>query len=146
MRVRAGALERVLVISKGVETTGQVFLNVLGVLQANRHADQAWANACGLALRFGEGDDDAMSRPFGVALLLAGWDEAGGPGLFHADPSGTFTRYDAKAIGSGSEGALASAQRVCAALARGSASSRSTITRVQLRSAASARRRLAVRS
>jgi CheY-like chemotaxis protein len=55
-------------------------------------------------------DDDAMSRPFGVALLLAGWDEAGGPGLFHADPSGTFTRYDAKAIGSGSEGAQSTLQ------------------------------------
>ncbi len=65
---------------------------------------------CDLALRFGEGDDDAMSRPFGVALLLAGWDEAGGPGLFHADPSGTFTRYDAKAIGSGSEGAQSTLQ------------------------------------
>ena len=59
---------------------------------------------CDLALRFGEGDNEAMSRPFGVALLLAGWD-ALGPGLFHADPSGTFTKFDAKAIGSGSEGA-----------------------------------------
>ena len=28
-----------------------------------------------------------------------------GPQLYHADPSGTLTRYDAKAIGSGSEGA-----------------------------------------
>ncbi len=26
-------------------------------------------------------------------------------GRYHADPSGTLTRYDAKAIGSGSEGA-----------------------------------------
>ena len=59
---------------------------------------------------FGEGDDDSMSRPFGVALLLAGWDEAAGPGLFHAEPSGTFTRYDAKAIGSGSEGAQSTLQ------------------------------------
>jgi len=45
-----------------------------------------------------------MSRPFGVALLIAGCDE-NGPQLFHADPSGTFTKYQAKAIGSGSEGA-----------------------------------------
>lgn len=62
---------------------------------------------CDLALRFGESthDEDAMmSRPFGVALLIAGCDEHG-PQLFHADPSGTFMRYDAKAIGSGSEGA-----------------------------------------
>ncbi|KAM0791487.1 proteasome component pup2 [Microbotryomycetes sp. NB124-2] len=60
-----------------------------------------------LALRFGEGVDDEeakMSRPFGVALLIAGIDHHG-PQLYHADPSGTFMRYDAKAIGSGSEGA-----------------------------------------
>ncbi|KAJ3094840.1 Phosphatidylinositol (PI) 3-kinase [Phlyctochytrium planicorne] len=62
---------------------------------------------CDLALRFGEsadGEDAIMSRPFGVALLIGGVDEHG-PQLFHADPSGTFTRFDAKAIGSGSEGA-----------------------------------------
>lgn len=49
--------------------------------------------------------DRLQSRPFGVALLIAGYDAAGGPQLYHADPSGTFMRYDAKAIGSGSEGA-----------------------------------------
>jgi len=62
---------------------------------------------CDLALRFGEGaqgEESIMSRPFGVALLIAGCDE-NGPQLFHADPSGTFTKYQAKAIGSGSEGA-----------------------------------------
>ncbi|KAI8806312.1 nucleophile aminohydrolase [Cladochytrium replicatum] len=62
---------------------------------------------CDLALRFGEsadGQEAIMSRPFGVALLIAGYDESG-PQLFHADPSGTFTRYQAKAMGSGSEGA-----------------------------------------
>lgn len=59
-----------------------------------------------LALQFGDDDADpgAMSRPFGVALLFAGID-AKGPQLFHMDPSGTFIQYDAKAIGSGSEGA-----------------------------------------
>ncbi|GAV30304.1 proteasome [Pichia membranifaciens] len=46
-----------------------------------------------------------MSRPFGVALLIAGYDDDKGPQLYHAEPSGTFYRYDAKAIGSGSEGA-----------------------------------------
>jgi len=56
---------------------------------------------CDLALGFGEGE---MSRPFGVALLIAGVDEKG-PVLYHTDPSGTFTRYEAKAIGAGSEGA-----------------------------------------
>lgn len=65
-----------------------------------------------LALRFGENteDDEAMmSRPFGVALLIVGIDE-NGPQLFHADPSGTYVRYDAKAIGSGSEGAQSELQ------------------------------------
>jgi len=62
---------------------------------------------CDLALRFGESthsEESIMSRPFGVALLIAGVDEKG-PQLYHADPSGTFMQYDAKAIGSGSEGA-----------------------------------------
>lgn len=75
---------------------------------------------CDLALRFGEsadGEDSIMSRPFGVALLIAGYDSSvgpdgneGGPALYHAEPSGTFYRYDAKAIGSGSEGAQAELQ------------------------------------
>jgi len=67
---------------------------------------------CDLALRFGESihDEDAMmSRPFGVALLIGGVDELG-PQLFHTDPSGTFVRFDAKAIGSGSEAAQSELQ------------------------------------
>eukprot|EP00897_Mesotaenium_endlicherianum_P005783 jgi/Mesen1/5232/ME000026S04532 len=64
---------------------------------------------CDLALRFGEGDDDSMSRPFGVALLIAGHDKRG-PCLYHTDPSGTFVRYEAKAIGAGSEGAQTNLQ------------------------------------
>eukprot|EP00124_Ichthyophonus_hoferi_P001989 Ihof_evm11s121 gene=Ihof_evmTU11s121 len=67
---------------------------------------------CDLALRFGEGDDgeeQVMSRPFGVSLLIAGYD-AKGPQLFHTDPTGTFFQYDAKAIGSGSEGAQSALQ------------------------------------
>jgi 20S proteasome subunit alpha 5 len=64
---------------------------------------------CDLALSFGEGQDGdsakRMSRPFGVALLIAGYDELDGPQLFFSDPSGTFVRYKAKAIGAGSEGA-----------------------------------------
>eukprot|EP00161_Ancyromonas_sigmoides_P024825 TRINITY_DN8191_c0_g2_i1.p2 TRINITY_DN8191_c0_g2~~TRINITY_DN8191_c0_g2_i1.p2 ORF type:complete len:260 (+),score=96.21 TRINITY_DN8191_c0_g2_i1:63-782(+) len=62
-----------------------------------------------LALRFGEGGKGVMSRPFGVALLLAGVDR-NGPQLYHADPSGTFIRYEAKAIGAGSEGAQSALQ------------------------------------
>ncbi len=37
-------------------------------------------------------------------MLIAGVDEKGYQ-LYHADPSGTYTQYDAMAIGAGSEGA-----------------------------------------
>ena len=59
-----------------------------------------------MAIQFGDSDSDgsALSRPFGVALLFAGCDPDHGSQLFHMDPSGTYVRYDAKAIGSGSEG------------------------------------------
>jgi 20S proteasome subunit alpha 5 len=66
---------------------------------------------CRLAMSFGGEGEKSMSRPFGVALLVAGCDaedranEQGGYSLFHVDPSGTKTRCKAKAIGSGSEGA-----------------------------------------
>lgn len=69
---------------------------------------------CDVALRFSEeGDDDdgedALSRPFGVALLLAGMANDG-PALYHMDPSGTYVRFEAKAIGSASEGAQTALQ------------------------------------
>ncbi len=60
---------------------------------------------------FGEGSksredrEKKMSRPFGVALLTAGFDRLAGPQLFFSDPSGTYFQYKAKAIGAGSEGA-----------------------------------------
>ena len=67
-------------------------------------------SVCDLALGFGEGSGRdkkvTMSRPFGVALLMAGYDEKG-PQLFFSDPSGTFLQYKAKSIGAGSEGAQA---------------------------------------
>merc|ERR1712187_52886 len=62
---------------------------------------------CDLALSFGEGQEGdsskRMSRPFGVALLLAGFDDLNGYQLFFSDPSGTYVKYKAKAIGAGSE-------------------------------------------
>nr|ACM67306.1 proteasome subunit alpha type 5 [Schistosoma japonicum] len=66
-----------------------------------------------LALALGDDDMEsgAMSRPFGVALLFAGVDERG-PQLYHMDPSGTYIRYEAKAIGSGSEGAQQALQEI----------------------------------
>lgn len=71
---------------------------------------------CDLAMSFGEGSEEddkkkkapKMSRPFGVSLLIAGHDGAGGPALFHMDPSGTYIAYDAHAIGNGAEGAVTS--------------------------------------
>lgn len=57
------------------------------------------------AIQFGDSDaENAMSRPFGVAMLFAGIDSRG-PQLYFMDPSGTYVRCDAKAIGSGCEGA-----------------------------------------
>ncbi|KAJ1446260.1 proteasome subunit alpha [Pelagophyceae sp. CCMP2097] len=69
---------------------------------------------CDLALSFGEDGDDKrskMSRPFGVALLVAGFD-VDGPHLYYADPSGTLALYKAKAIGSGGEGAQSNLQEL----------------------------------
>lgn len=59
-----------------------------------------------LAIQFGDSDAEgnAMSRPFGVAMLFAGIDGKG-PQLYYMDPSGTYVKCDAKAIGSGCEGA-----------------------------------------
>ena len=65
---------------------------------------------CALSANFGTDDEDSMSRPFGVALLVAGHDVDNGYQLYHTDPSGTRTAYKAKAIGSGSEGAQTTLQ------------------------------------
>ena len=68
---------------------------------------------CRLRLQGADRDERAtkMSRPFGVALLIAGHDDRG-PQLYFADPSGTFVEYKAKAIGSGSEGAQSNLQEM----------------------------------
>merc|ERR1712056_10699 len=66
-----------------------------------------------LALDFSDSDKDkkkVMSRPFGVALLVGGVDPVDGPVLFNTDPSGTFTKYLACAIGSAQEGATSMLQ------------------------------------
>ena len=70
-------------------------------------------SVCDLALGFGEDrkkdEKRTMSRPFGVALLVAGFDE-NGPQLYFSDPSGNYLQYKAKAIGAGSEGAQSTLQ------------------------------------
>jgi len=66
-----------------------------------------------LALDFSDSDSGrkrVMSRPFGVALLVAGVDPVDGPVLFNTDPSGTYTKYSAAAIGSAQEGATSMLQ------------------------------------
>lgn len=64
-----------------------------------------------LAINFGEGSSSEnkkqakpMSRPFGCSLLIAGIDEKG-PQLYQTDPSGTYLKWEARAIGSAAEGA-----------------------------------------
>lgn len=69
---------------------------------------------CDLALSFGEGSEGSskakskMSRPFGVALLIAGVD-ARGPQLYSMDPSGTYTAFDAQVCQGGGGGGRAAA-------------------------------------
>lgn len=68
-------------------------------------------STCDLALGFGEdGDESKMSRPFGAALLIGGYDEEKGPQLYFTDPSGNFVQYKAKAIGAGAKGAQTNLQ------------------------------------
>jgi len=96
---------------------------------------------CDLALNFGEAE---MARPFGVSLLIGGIDRTG-PSLYHTDPSGTHTRYLAKAIGAGSEGAqnalneqyhksltLAEAERVALQILKDVMEEKITSTNVEL--------------
>merc|ERR1711997_1291528 len=60
----------------------------------------------------GTDDDDEdskkkkMSRPFGVAFILAGVDDNKEPSLYKIDPSGTTVRYLAVAVGAGGESAM----------------------------------------
>lgn len=45
---------------------------------------------------------DGRYRPLGVSLVVAGWDEESGPQLFTTDPEGSFSGWNAVAIGSNS--------------------------------------------
>lgn len=67
-----------------------------------------------LAMDFSDMSDSGrkrvMSRPFGVALLVAGVDKHAGPVLFHTQPSGVYTQYKAAAIGGAQEGATTALQ------------------------------------
>jgi len=68
---------------------------------------------CEMALSFADKDPKKdkekkkrVSRPFGVALLIAGIDKDGTPKLFRNDPSGNYTRYKACSLGAGGENGM----------------------------------------
>eukprot|EP00760_Papus_ankaliazontas_P020298 PhM_4_TR18321/c0_g1_i1/m.52376/K02729/PSMA5; 20S proteasome subunit alpha 5 len=103
-------------------------------------------STCDLSLRFGEHSNkkQIMSRPFGVALLIGGVDELG-PQLWATDPSGTYWRFDAKAIGGGAEGAqnilqekysrsmsLDDAERLCVSILKQVMEDRITTSNIEL--------------
>lgn len=71
---------------------------------------------CDISLNFGEGKKKSMSRPYGVALLIAGVDRELDPAtkqvryvpqLYHTDPTGTYQSVEYKAIGGAAEPASA---------------------------------------
>ena len=71
---------------------------------------------CDVCLSFGEkkkkkkGEKRVVSRPYGVAMLIAGIDKDGKAKLFKNDPSGNYVRYKACCIGQGGENGLTTLQ------------------------------------
>jgi 20S proteasome subunit alpha 5 len=53
-----------------------------------------------------------VSRPYGVALLVAGIDKDGSPKLFKNDPSGNYVRFKACCIGQGGENGMSTLQSI----------------------------------
>ena len=73
---------------------------------------------CDMALSFAEkkkkqrekNEKRVVSRPYGVAMLIAGIDTDGQPRLFKNDPSGNYVRYKACCIGQGGENGITTLQ------------------------------------
>ena len=73
---------------------------------------------CEVALSFAQKKKDknkkdrkrGVSRPYGVAMLIAGIDADGEPKLFKNDPSGNYVRYKACCIGQGGENGMSTLQ------------------------------------
>lgn len=68
---------------------------------------------CEMALSFADKDSKKdkekkkrVSRPFGVAMLIAGIDKDGQAKLFRNDPSGNYTRFKACSLGAGGENGM----------------------------------------
>ena len=72
---------------------------------------------CDVALSFAEekqkknnDKERSVSRPYGVAMLIAGIDSDGEPKLFKNDPSGNYVRYKACCVGQGGENGMSTLQ------------------------------------
>ena len=72
---------------------------------------------CDMALSFAEkkkrekkDKERGVSRPYGVAVIIAGIDADGEPRLFKNDPSGNYVRYKACCIGQGGENGMTNLQ------------------------------------
>jgi 20S proteasome subunit alpha 5 len=94
---------RILVEKARVEAQNHIFTYNEPI--QSKSIAQSISDVC---IGFGKGED-MPSRPFGVALLVAGAD-IHGPQLYHITPEGTFSEWKAKAIGAGSEGAQSELQ------------------------------------
>ena len=55
-------------------------------------------------------------RPYGVSLLVAGWDESKGATLYQVDPSGSFWAWKASAIGKNQVNAKTFLEKRCASI------------------------------
>ena len=47
----------------------------------------------------GSADNTSGVRPYGISLLIAGWDSHRGQSLYQVDPSGSYWAWKASAIG-----------------------------------------------
>lgn len=82
----------------------KICLNHEKLYQEQIGVERVMEEICDLALKFSEKESSKkiFSRPFGVALLIAAY-ENGEAKLYSVDPSGSYLEYQAKAIGSASE-------------------------------------------
>jgi 20S proteasome subunit alpha 5 len=86
-----------------VEKSRQFCLRQFHLFDENTKIERLMKYMANLSLKFGESDSDKriFNRPFGVSVLMAGYDSE--PRLYSLDPSGSYLAYKAKAIGSGTE-------------------------------------------
>lgn len=54
-------------------------------------------------------------RPYGVSLLVSGWDKVRGPTLYQVDPSGSYWAWKASAIGKNMANAKTFLEKRCVA-------------------------------